>query len=143
MRNDSQTNKGLTEITVRDETWSSYVQDRLDNEDRDGRNLLIAARVLRFLRQEGHTKAWLAEQMGISPQRVSVILKGRGNMTTVSIGQLEKATGLSLFVVPTEEPTALTQPKRQSAFQGVLSAATGYTIANFLAPTPGNSRIAL
>jgi transcriptional regulator with XRE-family HTH domain len=53
-----------------------------------------------YLRENNYSKAWLAEQMGVSPQYVGKMLKGGSNVTLATIEKLETATGLVLLAVP-------------------------------------------
>lgn len=126
--------KDLNTITVPDTAWESFAQDQIENEDRDIRHLLIATKVVRYLREENISKATLASKMGVSPQRVGTMLKGRSNMTTASIAKLEKATGLSLFVVP-DEPAQVTVT-RKTSWRGSVKAYSDFVVANVLSSTP-------
>ena len=125
----------LSNITQPDTDWDNYAQDQLEHEDRDNRNLLIAARVLHYLRETGRSKSWLAEQMNLSRQRVGEILKGRGNMTLESVRQLERATGLTLLEVPAEKTVPI-QTERKTSWHGRITLRAQYVAANLLAPHP-------
>jgi ribosome-binding protein aMBF1 (putative translation factor) len=64
------------------------------------RSFAIAGLVLRTLRQRGMTQAELADQLGVSRQWVSKLVKGRENLSLKTIDQLEQALGVTLIEVP-------------------------------------------
>ncbi len=119
----------LRDLLAKDATpdahWETFVQESQENLQHNRPALLVAARVLRFLRERALTKAWLAERMEVSPQHVGKILKGRSNMTLETIAKLEEATGLALI----EVPSASSQQARIRAattFSGTLNGAAEY-----------------
>ena len=120
----------LQQITEQDTNWDSFVQDQLEDEDRDVRNALVAAKVLRYLKQQGKTKTWLAGKMNLSPQRLGEILKGRGNMTFESVKNLETATGLTLMIIPEESVPAV--KVRKTSWEGIVKAVPNFFSANVL-----------
>ena len=85
----------LQHLTEQDGTWANYAEDQLKHQERDIRNLLIAARTLRYLRQHNLSREWLATKMDVELPVVVEMLKGRGAMTLRVISQLENVTGLS------------------------------------------------
>ena len=64
----------------------------------------IAVTVLTLLEQQKMTKQQLAEKMGVKPQYVSRVVKGKANLTLDTIVKLEKALGES--IVSVFDPTA-------------------------------------
>ncbi len=118
---------------TQDTKFEEFILDNIKHEVRNRRNLLIAGRVLQYLRREGKTKAWLASEMGVTQQYVGKVLKGKGNMTMESIKKLEKATGLTLFTVPAEPSTPVTN--RKTIWQGILSLTSEYVPVNQIIPT--------
>jgi transcriptional regulator with XRE-family HTH domain len=80
------------------------------------------------LRKNNLSKAWLAEQMGVSAQHVGKLLKGRSNMTLETVTKFEDATGLVLLVVP----QAPAKPKKalsrkKTVFTGSVKFIAAYT----------------
>lgn len=63
------------------------------------RSAKIAGLVLDRLDELGMTQKALADAMGVRPQYVSKIVKGRENLCFSTIAKLEKATGLTLIEV--------------------------------------------
>jgi len=129
MANDSLRNL-LAHDAIPDTKWDSFVKDTLANEEHNERALLVAATVLRHLRQQKLTKVWLAERMGVSPQHVGKILKGRSNMTLETIGKLESATGLTLLDVRSNQPQAQIIATR-SFFSGFIERIPSFKEANW------------
>ena len=75
-------------------------------EQEDWRELAasIAVTVLTYLRQHEMTKQQLAEKMGVKPQYISRVVKGKANLTLDTIVKLEKALGEQIITV--SDPTA-------------------------------------
>ena len=72
---------------------------RLENRDWLRKSAQIAFAVRRELRIQGLSQQELAERMGVSPQHVGKLLKGKDNLTLETIAKLEKALGCSLVRV--------------------------------------------
>ena len=60
----------------------------------------IALRILGALQATGMSQKELAEQIGVSPQQVNKIVKGRENLTLETIVKLEGALGIVLLMLP-------------------------------------------
>lgn len=60
----------------------------------------IALRILRTLRANNVSQKELAEQIGVSPQQINKIVKGRENLTLETIAKLEGALGIVLLMLP-------------------------------------------
>lgn len=56
----------------------------------------IAVVVLRAIKNSSMTQKELAERMGVKPQQISKIVKGKENLTLETIGKLEKALNLKI-----------------------------------------------
>lgn len=57
---------------------------------------IIAIRILDHLEDTRKTQRWLADQLGVTPQQVTKIVKGRQNMSWGKIKELENVLGISL-----------------------------------------------
>ena len=66
----------------------------------------IAVTVLLLLKQRDMTKQQLAERMGVKPQYISRVVKGKANLTLDTIAKLEKALGEQIISV--SDPSACT-----------------------------------
>jgi len=79
---------------IEEATWREQNADWLD------RSFLIALKVLRTLRKNNLSQVWLADELKVSPQHISKIIKGSENLTLETISKLEKALGIRLLEVP-------------------------------------------
>lgn len=60
----------------------------------------ISIRILFRLKEQGLTQKELADAMGITPQQVNKLVKGKENLTLETICKLESALELSLIEIP-------------------------------------------
>ncbi len=60
---------------------------------------IIATRILQTLKARGMTQKDLAEKLGVTPQALTRIVKGRQNLTLQSIRKIEQALEISLITV--------------------------------------------
>ncbi len=60
----------------------------------------IALLILDMLDEKGMQQKQLAEVMGVSPQQISKIVKGKQNLTLETISKLEQILGVALIEVP-------------------------------------------
>jgi len=79
--------------------WKESAQVAADNAAWIKKSQLIALKVLRTLRELGITQKELAERMGISPQHVNKLVKGKENLTLETIVRVGEALGVDLFEV--------------------------------------------
>ena len=112
--------------------WRKKAKWRKENRAWLKRSQAIALRVLRTLRSRKMSQKELAEMMGVTPQHISKIVKGKENLTLETIAKLEAALGSSLMVVPFYEETQnvavtewsvslLTQTATQRTFEKIYS----------------------
>jgi ribosome-binding protein aMBF1 (putative translation factor) len=62
-------------------------------------SLLVALHVMDALEEKGWTQKKLADELGVTPQQVSKIVKGRENLTFETVSNLEKALNIKLMSV--------------------------------------------
>lgn len=62
----------------------------------------IAMQILDILEQKEMTQIYLAQQLGVSRQQVSKILKGQENLTLETIAKLEEVLGVDLVLTDIE-----------------------------------------
>lgn len=67
---------------------------------------VVAVRVLDYLEKNNKSQKWLADQLGVSPQQVTQIVKGQQNMSWGKIKELEAILGLSLVELVRQESIA-------------------------------------
>lgn len=97
-----ETLKALQEIlheAPQTDDWRDQVQFRNANKDWLQKSAKIAVKILRLLREKSISQVQLAETMGVSPQHINKILKGRENLTLETIGKLEVALGIELVTI--------------------------------------------
>jgi len=88
--------------TVKDDSgnWLEEARYRRKNRAWLRKSQRIAIRVLSTLRERGMQQKELAEQLNVSPQQVSKIVKGKENLTLETISKLEQVLDITLFEVP-------------------------------------------
>jgi transcriptional regulator with XRE-family HTH domain len=77
--------------------WIEKANKRQDNKEWLKHSRKIALKVLRTLREEKISQKSLAEIIGVSPQYVNKIVKGKENLTLETISKLEKALAIDLM----------------------------------------------
>ncbi|MCD6180436.1 MAG: helix-turn-helix transcriptional regulator [Bacteroidales bacterium] len=86
--------------------WIEKANKRQENKEWLKHSQKIALKVLRTLRKEKISQKNLAEIIGVSPQYVNKIVKGKENLTLETISKLEKALAIDLMgVSKTSEKT--------------------------------------
>ena len=64
------------------------------------KSALIAVKILSAIRNQSVTQKKLAEDIGVTPQYINKVLKGRENLTLATISRLERALSISLISIP-------------------------------------------
>ena len=91
----------LAAITAKEVSgWLEDAKYRIENEDWLKHSQGIAIRILRTLREKKVSQKELADKIGVSPQQVNKIVKGRENLTLETIAKLEAALGIVLHLIP-------------------------------------------
>lgn len=89
----------LNKISTPDTTWGEDAQYRKDNREWLMNSAKVALVVLRALKEIPMTQRKLAQGMGVKPQQISKIVKGRENLTLETISRLERALGIKIVDV--------------------------------------------
>lgn len=71
-----------------------------ENEQWLDRSFQIILNVVRAMRKQGLKQKDLAERMGVTPQYISKILKGKENLSLQTISKLEEVLGIQLLIIP-------------------------------------------
>lgn len=87
----------LNALASKDSKWLKEAKERQENRGWLKHSQKVAIKVLRTIRELGITQKQLAEKMGMSPQMVNKIVKGKENLTLQTIAKLEEALGVSLI----------------------------------------------
>jgi ribosome-binding protein aMBF1 (putative translation factor) len=103
--------------------WLDDAKYRIENEKWLKHSQAIALRILRTLRAKNVSQKELAEKIGVSPQQVNKIVKGRENLTLETISKLEGALDIVLLMLPSSSEstthnlssTLVPEPKKSSA----------------------------
>ena len=95
----------LRKIAAREESqWKEAALQRSFDAGWSRLSFLIALRILRSIRDQklvnGMTQKKLAERIGVSPQYINKVVKGRENLTLETIVKIQKALGVSLIEIP-------------------------------------------
>jgi len=98
--NDDNVSKFQQLVSGEDVRWVEKAKWRKEHKDWLKKSALIALTILRKLRDIGMSQKDLAEQLNVSAQQVSKILKGRENLTLETISKLEGVLGIELASVP-------------------------------------------
>ncbi len=93
--------KKFTDIVSKDKVSGFESAARRDMANRSwlDKSLEIAILVLTRLKELNWTQAKLAEEMKVSPQYISKIVKGRENLTLETIGLIEAVLGVKLITI--------------------------------------------
>ena len=97
--------------------WLKDAQWRIENQGWLRRSQYIALKILRTIRERKMSQKDLAELIGVSPQHVNKIVKGKENLTLETISTIEKALGIVLLEIPEYITTMAVE--RQSTTQYV------------------------
>ena len=92
----------LNSISSFDPTWEKDAIYRLKNSDWLLKSAKVALIVLRTLKNKSLSQKDLAILMGVKPQQINKIVKGRENLTFETICKLEKA--LDIPIIDIKEP---------------------------------------
>jgi transcriptional regulator with XRE-family HTH domain len=96
--------------------WLEDARWRKENRVWLRRSQSIALKILRTLREKKMSQKELAEIVGVSPQQVSKIVKGKENLTLETIARLEKALGIVLMDVPQDSVAVASPSEYESLF---------------------------
>ena len=118
-------------------TWKEEATERKNNCDWKKRSFKIAVRILREIRSQktmnGMTQRKLAEEMGVSPQYVNKVIKGKENLTLETISKIESVLGITLIEIPSFEVTQII-PVNLSESKYALSRTGSISISEKVCP---------
>ncbi len=87
----------LNKIASNNSNWIEEAKKRRENRDWQKYSQKIAIKVLLAIRERNIKQKQLAEMIGVSPQQISKILKGKENLTLQTIAKIEKALNIELI----------------------------------------------
>jgi|AntRauTorcE11898_2_1112593.scaffolds.fasta_scaffold00233_4 transcriptional regulator with XRE-family HTH domain len=89
--------------------WKERAEWRKENKDWLDFTFKISVKILREIRRQkpinGMTQKKLAEELGVKPQYVNRILKGKENLTLKTITSIGNVLGIKLLEIPVEQET--------------------------------------
>lgn len=94
--------------------WREEAEYRRKNSRWLRYSAMIALRVLDRMDEIGITQAGLAEKMGCTQQHISMLVKGKNNLTLETISKLEEALGIDIIGAALVPPSYTT---RESKFR--------------------------
>lgn len=87
--------------------WLEDAKNRQANKQWTDRSFKIAVRILREIRAQkkvnGMTQRKLADDMGVSPQYINKVLKGKENLTLETIAKIEEVLSITIIEVTSNE----------------------------------------
>ncbi len=87
--------------------WKAEAVERQNNRDWTQLSFKIAVRILREIRAQkpinGMSQKKLADEMGVSPQYINKLVKGKENLSLETIAKIESVLGITLLEIPTEQ----------------------------------------
>ncbi|TRX72560.1 helix-turn-helix transcriptional regulator [Carboxylicivirga sp. M1479] len=91
-------------ISDEESSWLEDAKEREQNRAWSDKSIKIAIRMLREIRRQkainGMTQKKLAEKMGVTPQYINKVVKGKENLTLETISKIEQVLGIELMEVP-------------------------------------------
>jgi len=95
--------------------WKAKAKYRRENREWLKKSAAIAVQVLDALKAQNLSQKQLAEQMNISPQQISKIVKGKENLTLETISNLEIALGIQIIEEKANHNRPLFKKKKPAA----------------------------
>ncbi len=77
--------------------WRQRAEKAAENKEWEEDAFIIAFKVLDALKAQSITQRDLAQRLGVKPQAITKIVKGRQNLTLGTMRKLEAALGISLI----------------------------------------------
>lgn len=93
----------LNQIASKKSEWKKEAEERIENRAWQKHSQKIAIKVLKALREQKIKQKDLAEKIGVSPQQINKIVKGKENLTLQTIAKLENALNIELIFKENEK----------------------------------------
>ena len=100
MKNENIKEKLNKLVSDKPSNWLEQAKWHEENEDWLDKSALIALKILNTLSSKSIFQKDLAEKIGVSPQYINKVIKGRENLSLETICKIEKALDISLIEVP-------------------------------------------
>ncbi len=99
------TNKIRGIISEKPSNWLRDANFYDANKDWMDKSALIAIKILRTLRNQSLSQKDLADSIGVTPQYINKVSKGRENLSLTTICKIEKSLSITLISVPSYQST--------------------------------------
>ncbi len=87
----------LNKLASNNSKWIEEAKERQKNRAWQVYSQKIAIKVLKAIRENNIKQKQLAEMIGVSPQQINKIVKGKENLTLKTIAKLENALNIELI----------------------------------------------
>ena len=105
--------------------WLEKALERKRNRGWADRSFKIAVKILLEISRQkplnGMTQKMLAEEMGVTPQYINKVVKGKENLTLETISKIEQVLGIILFEVPSTETSVIIHVNQGNTYRTVSS----------------------
>ncbi|MBJ2125398.1 helix-turn-helix transcriptional regulator [Flavobacterium sp. IB48] len=118
--------KQLIEEATFNNTWKEKFQFQLDNEESEDFLFEISLRIIERLEELGWKKSKLAEELGVSKQYVSKLLRSKQNLSIETIFKIQRVIGRKLIEVAESSPKNYSVTFKWSANQQPIVATPIY-----------------
>ena len=95
--------KGLSQADEKSAKWKTIAKWNRDHSESLEDFMIIAIRIAQALKDKSMTQKELAIKLGVKPQALTRIMKGRQNLSLQTIRGIEKALEISLIAVLRQE----------------------------------------
>jgi transcriptional regulator with XRE-family HTH domain len=107
-------------------SWKDDAIERSHNREWTQLSFRIALRILQELRRQkpvnGMSQKKLADEMGVSPQYINKLVKGKENLSLETIAKIESVLGISLLEIPSGQASSVApEGSRRSGSSVVLN----------------------
>ena len=92
-------------------SWKDDAIERSHNREWTQLSFRIALRILQEMRRQkpvnGMSQKKLADEMGVSPQYINKLVKGKENLSLETIAKIESVLGISLLEIPSGQASSV------------------------------------
>ncbi|WP_276380717.1 helix-turn-helix transcriptional regulator [Flavobacterium sp. H4147] len=96
--------KQLIEESTSEHSWKEEFQLQLENEESEDFFFELSLRIITRLEELGWKKSKLAEELGVTKQYVSKLLRSKQNLGLETIFKIQKVLGVKLIEIPELNP---------------------------------------
>ncbi len=97
MKKDNNKDLFLNLVSEAPSTFADELEERVNNQDWRHESKIIAFKVLKAIKEQEIKQRDLAFKMGVSPQQISKIVKGKENLTLATIVKLQNILKINIL----------------------------------------------